>query len=122
MDFGFTEEQERLRKELHDFYINEFPEDVNPQNQVGEKTQPFWRAMERKAGEKGYLTPGWSKESGGLGLGSIEQGIVYEFWGSVNIRWPNFSGQRLAGPALHLFDTEEQKKKFLPAISQKEVI
>ena len=27
MDFGFTEEQDKLRKELRDFFINELPED-----------------------------------------------------------------------------------------------
>ena len=30
MEFGFTEEQEKLRQEVHDFLMNELPEDYNP--------------------------------------------------------------------------------------------
>ena len=67
MDFGFTEEQEKLRKEVHDFYLNELPEDhvwhITPLNK---ELQAFWLAIQKKAGARGYLTPGWGKESGGL--------------------------------------------------------
>ena len=30
MEFGFTEEQKKLRKETRDFYINELPSDFEP--------------------------------------------------------------------------------------------
>ena len=30
MEFGFTEEQEKLKREVHDFFANELPEDYNP--------------------------------------------------------------------------------------------
>ena len=123
MDFGFTKEQERLREEAHDFYVNEFPEDFAPDVfAITEKQLSFWKVLQKKAGGKGYLTPGWTKESGGLGLSSIEQEIVREEAGYFEVRWPNFSGLSLAGPAVHLFGTEEQKRKFLPGIAKGEVV
>ena len=82
----------------------------------------FWLQLQKKAGEKGYLAPGWSKESGGLGLSDMEQGIVREevaYWG---IFWPGTQGLRVCGPPLHVFGTEEQKKRFLPPIAKGEAI
>ena len=123
MDFGFTEEQERLRKELHDFYVNELPEDVSGQvPAVNEELQSFWLGLQKKAGEKGYLAPGWPKETGGLGLGHIEVGIANEQEGYCGIQWPNAIGLHICGPGLHLFGTEEQKKKFLPEIASGKTI
>jgi alkylation response protein AidB-like acyl-CoA dehydrogenase len=123
MDFGFTKEQEKLRKEIRDFYINELPEDclthIAP---LSEELQSFWMQLQKKAGAKGYLTPGWSKETGGLGLSPIEQGIVEEEWGRVGAMWPNFSGLSIAGPAVQVFGTEEQKRKFLPPIARGEAV
>jgi hypothetical protein len=124
MDFRFTEEQEKLRKEVHDFFVENLPSDYRPRGQRGQTLEQFkfWMDLQRKAGEKGYLTPGWAKESGGLGLSDMEQGIVMEetsYWG---IFWPGTQGIRVCGPPLHVFGTEEQKRKFLPPIAKGEVI
>ncbi|MFC2051529.1 acyl-CoA dehydrogenase family protein [Chloroflexota bacterium] len=122
MDFGFTEEQERLRKEIHDFYVNELPEDFEPDWGTSKEVQSFYLQLQKKAGAKGYLTPGWPKEYGGLGLGDIDQGVVNEESYSWEVNWPNHIGSRQAGPATILFGTEEQKKRFLPPITRGEVI
>jgi len=126
MDFGFTEKQEKLRKEARNFFSNEMPEDFDPGVEtmfsVTKDQTDFWMKFQKKAGKKGYLTPGWSKETGGLGLGPIEQGVVEEEWGYTGGRWPSFSGLHIAGPAVQIFGTEEQKKKFLPGIANGTVI
>ncbi|MCK9275603.1 MAG: acyl-CoA/acyl-ACP dehydrogenase [Syntrophales bacterium] len=122
MEFGFTEEQETLRKELYDFYARELPEDVTDVPAVSKELQDFWMDLQKKAGRKGYLTPGWSKETGGLGLGHMEAGVANEVEGYWGIRWPNGVGLQVCGPGLHLFGTEEQKKNFLPEISSGEKI
>lgn len=124
MEFGFTEEQEKLREEVNEFFANELPSDYRPRGQRGltKEQYAFWMKLQRKAGAKGYLAAGWSKESGGLGLSDMEQGIVMEessYWG---IFWPGSQGLRVCGPPLHVFGTEEQKKKFLPPIARGEVI
>ncbi len=126
MEFTFTEEQEKLRKEVHDFFVSELPSDYTPAT-TGRRSPTqgqtdFWMELQKKAGAKGYLAPGWSKESGGLGLSDMEQGVVMEetsYWG---VLWPNSLGLRVCGPPLHVFGTEEQKRKFLPPIASGEVI
>lgn len=122
MEFGFTEEQEKLRKELHDFYANELPEDISGVPALRKELQDFWMNLQRKAGKKGYLAPGWPKEWGGLGLGHIEVGVANEVEGYWGIAWPDGIGLHIVGPGLHLFGTEEQKKRFLPEISSGEKI
>jgi alkylation response protein AidB-like acyl-CoA dehydrogenase len=122
MEFGFTKEQEKLRKELHDFYASELPEDVSDVPALSKELQDFWMDLQKKAGKKGYLTPGWPKETGGLGLGHMEVGVANEVEGYWGTQWPDGIGLRIVGPGLHLFGTEEQKKRFLPEISSGEKI
>jgi len=121
MEFGFTKEQEKLREELMEFYRKELPEDVASHvPALNEELQSFWMEMQKKAGAKGYLTPGWPKETGGLGFGHIETGVANEvdaYWGLI---WPNGIGLRICGPGMHLFGTEEQKNRLLPEISSGE--
>jgi alkylation response protein AidB-like acyl-CoA dehydrogenase len=123
MEFGFTEEQERLRREVHDFFMNELPEDYLPHTAaVSKELQSFTMQLQKKAGERGYLAPGWSKGSGGLGLGPIEQAIVEEESGYLGITWPSGAGLHIAGPAVHVFGTEDQKRRFLPPLAKGETI
>ena len=62
MDFGFSEQQERFRQELRDFYAKELPEDFDGQlPMLSKELQSFILALHRKAGEKGYLTPDCTK-------------------------------------------------------------
>ncbi len=126
MDFSFTPEQEQLRQEVHDFFRRELPADFHPgicsRRANSLKQHEFWMELQKKAGAKGYLAPGWSKEAGGLGLSDIEQGIVSEATGYWGVSWPDYMGTRICGPPLNVFGTEEQKKRFLPPIASGEVI
>lgn len=126
MDFSFTEEQDKLRQEVRDFFIKELPSDFRPglstRRAANTKQFEFWMDLQKKAGVKGYLTPGWSKESGGLGLSDMEQGIVTEETGYWGAAWPDSMGLRICGPPLHVFGTEEQKRKFLPDIASGKTI
>ena len=126
MEFGFTEEQEKLRKEFHDFLLNELPEDYDLGGHGGgfgaisEEAQSFCLELRKKAVERGYYVPGWPKEYGGAGLGDIEQGVINEELGSTGIMWPDLTGLHYIGPLLILMGTEEQKKKFIPPIARGE--
>ena len=54
MEFGFTEEQEKLRKEVREFYSNELPEDHEPHIAAyNEELQSFFMQLQKKAGAKG---------------------------------------------------------------------
>jgi alkylation response protein AidB-like acyl-CoA dehydrogenase len=123
MEFGFTKEQEKLRKELHDYYMKMLPADYDPRiTPMSKELQSFWTKLQKKAGEKRYLTPGWPKEYGGMGLGSIEQGIVQEVESYFSVNWPARLAFHLLGPGLIMFGTEEQKKEFIPLIARGEQV
>ncbi len=126
MEFNYSEKQLEMKAEIHDFYVKELPSDYRPGSGLGMSCSVdvynFWVELQKKAGAKGYLAPGWSKDSGGLGLSDMEQGIVLEetsYWG---VNWPGLNGLRVCGPPLHVFGTEEQKRQFLPPISRGEVV
>jgi alkylation response protein AidB-like acyl-CoA dehydrogenase len=123
MEFGFTKAQEKLRKELHDFYLNGLPRDYEERiTPVNKEQQSFWIQFQKKAGKKGYLTPGWPKEYGGMGLGSVEQGIVQEEESYFGVNWPARLALHLLGPGLIMFGTEEQKNEFIPRIARGEQV
>jgi alkylation response protein AidB-like acyl-CoA dehydrogenase len=123
MEFGFTAKQEELRKEVEAFYLEELPQDYNSdRSTITEGQQAFWRALQKRAAERRYLTPGWPEEYGGMGLDNIDQGVVHEVEGALGINWPAGAGLRLAGPATILFGTEEQKARVIPPIARGEAI
>ena len=62
MEFGFTKEQENLRKEIHEFYSNELPEDFEPDYaNYNDELQEFWKKLVKKVVDRGYYVPGWGK-------------------------------------------------------------
>ncbi|MDD5126831.1 MAG: acyl-CoA dehydrogenase family protein [Dehalococcoidales bacterium] len=126
MEFGFSPEQEKFKNEVREFFMNELPADNRMDHRhdmfLNEKQLAFGWRLQQKAGAKGYLAPGWSKEEGGLGLGDIEHGISGEESGYWNCTWPTQQGLRVCGPPLHVFGTPEQKKKFLPSIAQGKMV
>ena len=126
MEFGFSEEQEKFRKEVREFFINELPSDNRMDHrhdmfQTKEQLDFGWQ-LQQKAGEKGYLAPAWSKEEGGLGTGFVEHGLATEEVGYWNVTLPSNQGLRVCGPPVHMFGTQEQKEKFLPAIAKGKLV
>jgi 3-oxocholest-4-en-26-oyl-CoA dehydrogenase alpha subunit len=121
VEFGFNPEQEKFHKEVREFFLNELPSDNRMDHRhdifMTEEQLAFYWQLQQKAGAKGFLAPGWAKTSGGLGLSDIEHGIAAEEAGYWNVTWPSQQGLRVCGPPLHLFGTEEQKKKYLPDIA-----
>jgi alkylation response protein AidB-like acyl-CoA dehydrogenase len=124
MEFGFTEEQENLRREIREFFMSELPEDYEHTitNPPGRETQEWMMALKDKAVKKGYYVPGWPREYGGSGFSEIEQGILDEEQGSFGIRWPDFIGLHLLGPSLMMFGTDDQKKRWIPPIARGETV
>ncbi|MEE8471350.1 MAG: acyl-CoA dehydrogenase family protein, partial [Dehalococcoidia bacterium] len=123
MEFGFTEDQDKLRKEGHDFFVESFPEDYRPDLVIfpeGREIEAFRREIRKKAVDKGYPTAGWPKKYGGMGFTAIEQAIVSEelsYWGW---RWETGYSFSLVGPTTLAVGSEEQKERWIPAIARGE--
>lgn len=123
MEFGYTESQEKLRREVRGYLLDELPSDIQTSvPHIGREVQEHALDLQRKMGSRRWLTPGWSPEYGGLGLGPIEQALVEESSGYWMNFWPNVVGLHFLAPILFVHGTGEQKKKYLPPIARGEVM
>jgi alkylation response protein AidB-like acyl-CoA dehydrogenase len=115
MDFDFTPEQERLRKDyrsrLEAVMTPERRASVAIPTEGGQAVADCRRAL----GEAGLLGVAWPTEYGGQGLTALEQYIFGEEARRVSAPLPMIT-LNTVGPTLIQFGTDEQKTKFLPAI------
>jgi len=126
MDLRFSQEDEGFRAEvaawLADNLRGEFAA-VRGRGGPGDEHALFDErlAWERHMGRAGWTCVGWPKEHGGRGLSLDRQVIFHEEYARAG--GPGrlgHIGETLLGPTLIAFGTEEQKKRFLPAIQRVE--
>ncbi|MDY7033517.1 MAG: acyl-CoA dehydrogenase family protein [Thermodesulfobacteriota bacterium] len=116
MDFGFTEEQDKLRQKVRDFLeerlkIGDFQ--VTSNGWIESYSQEFSKEMSNK----GWIGMTWPGEYGGKGHTYIDRAILMEEM--LTYQAPigfHFLGDRQVGPAIMHFGNEEQKKEYLPKI------
>jgi len=129
MDFRFTPEEEKFRKEVVDFIEQELTPEVRPYSDgpnrwigaspPGGAFEPY-KAFQRKLGAKGWISMTWPKQYGGQG-----RSIIYDYILDETLRW---YGAPIMGMAAHVVaptllsvGTEDQKKKYLPIIAKGDV-
>lgn len=119
MFIDLTPEQRQLQAELREYFSNLItPEEA--QAMETDRHNEAYRAVIKRMGTDGKLGVGWPKEFGGLGLGPVEQSIFVNEAARADVPLPAVTLQTV-GPTLQVYGTEEQKKKFLPAILAGEV-
>ena len=119
MNFGFTEEQEHLRKTVRDVLterasmkrVREIMEDVDATHDAA-----LWSQM----AELGWLGLAFPEAHGGADLTLIEQCIVLEELGRVLAPTP-FLPNAIAGDAILRLGGEAQQAEWLPRIAAGEV-
>jgi alkylation response protein AidB-like acyl-CoA dehydrogenase len=121
LDFSYSAEELALQKEVREFLKNDMPPQV-PYEVEHEKgwEGPYTRAFVRRLGAKGWLTPSWPREYGGLGATYMQRYIIGEemsYFGGPR----TLIGATMAGPTILLYGTEEQKKEFLPPVARGEI-
>lgn len=115
MHLEYTPEQERLRAEIRAALEQVMtPERSAAVSQTLEGA-PEARETIRALAAANLLGVGWPKEYGGRGFSAIEQFIFSEEARRVNAPIPLVT-LNTVGPTLMQCGTEEQKRKFLPAI------
>ncbi len=123
MDFGFSKEEEAFRQQVRDFLNNEVTPQLLEETESGLGWGPHTWEFIRKLGAKGWLTPTWPKEYGGLALPPIYRFIIHEelnYFGAL----PSEAlvvGAGVAGPTIMLVGSEEQRKEYLPRIARGEI-
>ena len=123
MDFGFSREEEAFRQEVRDFLKREVTPELREEAETGAGWGPQIWAFIRELGAKGWLTPTWPKEYGGLELPPIYRFIMHEelnYFGAL----PNEAlvvGAGVSGPTIMMYGSEEQKQKYLLKIAKGEI-
>ena len=114
MDFALNDEQKALKQTVHEFAENE----IRPISmELDEKGEFSWEIV-RKAAKLELTFSGVPEEYGGPGLGMLENTIVIEElgWGCVGVASAIALNQIAILPIL-LAGTEEQKKEYLPRLT-----
>src|SRR3989442_8516011 len=107
MDFGFSEEQEMLRKSARDFLAKESPMTYvrrMMEDEVG-YSEETWRKM-AALGWMGLILP---EEYGGAGLNMVDLVVVLEEMGRVVMPGPFFSTVLLGALAVLEGGSEQQR-------------
>ena len=121
MNFGFSEEQEELRK-----MVKRFLEEKSPESEVRRlmaTTEGYdtavWDQMAKELALQGLGIP---EEFGGQGYGPVELYVVFEEMGASLLCAPYFSSVALAANALLQVGSDADKASYLPGIASGEVI
>ncbi|MBI4083860.1 MAG: acyl-CoA dehydrogenase family protein [Candidatus Lambdaproteobacteria bacterium] len=114
MNFALSEEQEMLQKSARDFVARE--SNLKRVRALREDKTGFSPEVWKKMAELGWLGIPFPEEYGGLGQGVVETIVVMEELGRGLMPEPFLSTVLLAGNALLLAGSEDQKKEWLPKI------
>lgn len=130
MRYHFTPEQEAFRAELAAFFTREIPPGFNDRIRCSsalevEMTDEEFQvglAFDKKLIERGYYVMHWPKQYGGQGRSVVDHAIFSESYAYHAPPSITDRGRNVVGPGLMVIGTEEQKKRFLPAIARLEAI
>src|SRR6266705_529324 len=115
MDFGFSEEQEMLRKSARDFLADEST--MTYVRRMMEDDRGFTDAQWKKMAELGWMGLILPERYGGAGLDFVDMVVVLEEMGRAVLPGPFFSTVILGGVALLEGGSDDQKASFLPKIA-----
>jgi alkylation response protein AidB-like acyl-CoA dehydrogenase len=113
MDFGFSEEQEMLRKSARDFLAKECP--MTYVRQMMEDERGFRDEQWRKMAELGWMGLIVPENDGGLGLGALDLALVMEELGRVAAPGPFLATQLVIAGLLRAGSTA-QRAAWLPRL------
>jgi alkylation response protein AidB-like acyl-CoA dehydrogenase len=128
MELRFSEKEEQLRAEVRAFLNEQLGTGpARGGSQLGTRSEEdFQRAQNfnKALAERGWISPAWPKEYGGLDASIYEQMVFNEelgYAGAPDTGTRGF-GVGMIGPTLIIHGTEEQKRHYLPKITSGEHI
>jgi alkylation response protein AidB-like acyl-CoA dehydrogenase len=126
MRIAYTPEQERLRRELRDYFGRLMTDEVRAglaDSAEGEGDYgkgEAYRAVVRQLGADGWLALSWPREYGGRGGTMLDQLIFTDEAAVARVPVP-FLTINTVGPTIMRFGTPEQKSHLLPKIAAGEL-
>jgi alkylation response protein AidB-like acyl-CoA dehydrogenase len=120
MDFGFTSEQQHLRKSIRQFCEAE----IKPHVMEWDESQEFPLDVFRRLGKLGVLGSVFPEELGGSGYSYVDYSIVMEEIARVDpsIALSVAAHVSLCSNHIYLAGNEEQKMRYLPKLTSGEWI
>ena len=118
MNFGLTETQTTLKNTVRKFLAAECPP-AEVRKQM-ETDTAFDSALWAKIAEQGWTGIIFPEEYGGFGMGMVEMAVTMEEMGRALLPGPFASTVLLAGSLIEAAGSENQKQKYLGAISRGE--
>jgi alkylation response protein AidB-like acyl-CoA dehydrogenase len=125
MDFRFSDEEENFRTEVKEFLRKEltpgWDEQFDAESEMGMSAQgDFAKQFQKKIAEKGWIALPWPKEYGGMAATVMQQMVYNEEMAYTGAPTGFNMGVAWVGPSLMIYGTDEQKKRFLPRITNLE--
>lgn len=123
MQIAFTEDQDRLRKELRTYFAALMTPEVQAEMAAGSGEYgggELYKRLVRQMGHDGWLGIGWPTTYGGQDRSMIDQLIFLDEASLVSAPIP-FLTINTVGPTLMHFGTDEQRERFLPDILRGEM-
>ncbi len=118
MDFGFTDDQQEIKRTAHDLLGNRSTfERVREAAEAGRYDDALWREL----GELGWPGIAVAEEHGGQGLGVVELAILLEELGFALAVTP-FLGTALAAAVLEQGGSDAQRERWLPGLAAGELV
>jgi alkylation response protein AidB-like acyl-CoA dehydrogenase len=123
MDLRFSDADERFRARARDWLVARMEGEFRHLRGTGgpgheHEQVDGRRAWERELGRAGWIGLGWPRAAGGGGATLLEQVIFHEEY--ARARAPGrlgHIGEQLLAPTLAALGSDEQKRRFLPAIA-----
>lgn len=120
MDFSFSDEQILIRDSVERFIAEEY--DFETRRSIADSEAGFRRDLWSKFAELGWLGLPFAEEDGGIGATPVETMVIMEALGRGLVLEPYLACVVLAGGALRLGASAEQRREMLPQIADGSVI
>ena len=122
MDFALTKEEAAIFEEVRQFIKDEITPELLQESRHLELIYggPAGRKFIQKLAKRGWLTPEWPKEYGGIGA---REALSYMIMDELmyNELPTHFTAAKMAGPCIMRVASEEMKKRFLLPIARGEI-
>ena len=118
MELNFTDDERSFRAEVSEYLRRNVPERIR---QAVYEERPIPRAWTVEAQQilnrAGYATPHWPVALGGRDWSAVKRAILAEEIDRQAVPKPLAFNVALVGPVIAAFGSDEQKRRFLPAIA-----
>jgi pimeloyl-CoA dehydrogenase large subunit len=122
MDLAFTPEELAFRDEMRRFFREQIPESIRAKAARGEHlAKEDIVTAQRIMNAHGLAVPNWPREWGGRDWSPVQLYFYQDEMQQANVPPPLPFNVNMVGPVIAAFGSEEQKRRFLPAIANLDI-